>query len=82
MSSDVTRGKTAVDARKRSGELWFDLYSVQNMCLRRAGGKLIAPWRTVAEELVELWLSRPHIRSTFGVLGTSNQRQPLENVPE
>jgi len=46
------------------------------------GGELIAPGRTVAEELVELWLSRPHIRSTFGVLGTSNQRQPLENVPE
>ena len=54
---------------------------VQYMCLLSAGGKLIAPWRTVAEELVELWLSRPHIRSTFGLLGTSNQRQPLENVP-
>jgi hypothetical protein len=59
------------------------VYTVFSTCaLVRAGGKLIAPWRTVTEELVELWRSRPHIRSTFGVLRTSNQRQPLENVPE
>jgi hypothetical protein len=37
---------------------------------------------TVAEELVELWLARPHIIAKFGVLGTSNQRQPPETVPE
>jgi hypothetical protein len=60
------------------------IYTMFSTCACSARGELIAPWRTVAEELVELWRSRPHtcIRSTFGVLGTGNQRQPLENVPE
>jgi hypothetical protein len=60
------------------------IYTMFSTCACSARGELIAPWRTVAEELVELWRSRPHtevaVKSIALIVGPASQitrNQPL-----